>query len=112
MANNAYDVIDNQLTKMQEQLREQNAADAAETRAQIIGCLLTLEENRRKDSLRQFAKEQLDYVKSSVKEPDAELGAKVLDLTMKIVESETETREAEAVAEAEESEESEESVEE
>lgn len=64
MAVNIYELFDNQLSKMQEQLRDDDSDNAANVRIEILKTLETLKSQEQTDKVIDTIKAQLDSVQS------------------------------------------------
>lgn len=95
MANNLYDVFDNQLSKMQEQLRDEETEGTTPVRLQILKTLETFRIQEQKSEVVKLVREQLGIMQESMKADDkAEDGSarevtrqKMLDLMSKLADS-------------------------
>ena len=66
MAVNIYELFDNQLSKMQEQLRDDYSDNAAEVRTQILKTLETLKTQEQTDKVIDIIKTHLDTMQASL----------------------------------------------
>lgn len=67
MANNIYEVFDNQVSKMQEQLREQPAESTTEVRVQILKTMETMRKADYAERVLDIVSVQLDAMQDSMK---------------------------------------------
>lgn len=71
MANNIYEIFDNQLSKMQEQLRDAEDAEATPVRIQILKTMEAFRAQEQGSKLIDIVKEQLDAMQKSLDKEDA-----------------------------------------
>ena len=73
MANNIYEILDNQISKMQEQLRDETPEAAAPVRIQILKTMENVRAQEQKAALMDFVAAQLKTMQESMdKEPYSE----------------------------------------
>lgn len=71
MADNIYEILDNQLSKMQEQLRDAEDSEATSVRIQILKTLEVFRAQEQGAKLIDIVKEQLDAMQKSLDKEDA-----------------------------------------
>lgn len=71
MANNIYEIFDNQLSKMQEQLRDAEDAEATPVRIQILKTMENFRAQEQGAKLIEIVREQLDAMQKSLDKEDA-----------------------------------------
>ncbi len=71
MANNIYEIFDNQLSKMQEQLRDAEDTEATAVRIQILKTMENFRAQEQGAKLIDIVKEQLDAMQKSLDKEDA-----------------------------------------
>lgn len=71
MADNIYEILDNQLSKMQEQLKDTSDETAASVRIQILKTLETFRAQEQGSKLIDIVKEQLDAMQKSLDKEEA-----------------------------------------
>ncbi|HIT86182.1 MAG TPA: hypothetical protein IAA60_09825 [Candidatus Ornithomonoglobus intestinigallinarum] len=80
-AMNIYELFDNQLSKMQEQLRDDQSENAAKVRTEILKTLDSLKKREQADRVIDVVKEQLDALNASLKNDDAPENAAAREVT-------------------------------
>lgn len=66
MANNFYEIFDNQITKMQEQIRDDNSETAMPVRMQILRTMETFRAQEQGTKILEMIKDHLDFLKSDL----------------------------------------------
>lgn len=78
MANNLYEIIDNQMSKIQRQTENMESGDAAQTQEKILEALTKLREEERRSAVVDLVREQLDFLKNDLAKT-ADLNFSALD---------------------------------
>lgn len=78
---NIYELFDNQLSKMQEQLRDDQSDNAAKVRTEILKTLESLKKQEQTDRVTDIIKEQLDALRASLESDTAPENAAAREAT-------------------------------